>query len=209
VGCRGLLKAVVAALYVVVVAFVVGGCSGDERASGPDDLVAVAVRELQEAFAEQDAGDICERLTRDSRRQAAQVVQGAPTTCERDVRGAFRVIAEGGWRDGEQPVVSHVETSGRRSTATVQDDEGWRAGVALAREAGRGSWPVLSGFPLSSSPSSKTVCGGRRFLRWVPRGSRLGGGRVNRVRVSGSEKRQRFQADACSACRVRISRFGC
>lgn len=118
-------------------------CSEDDARSGPDHPAAAAVRELQEAFADEDADGICERMTRDAQIQAAQVAEVAPTTCERDVRRAFRVIAEGGWGDGEQPVVKRVNAKGRQATATVEDQEGWRADVALAREAG--TWK-LAGF---------------------------------------------------------------
>lgn len=131
------------ALAVVALGLAAGGCSDDERPPGSRHPAAAAVRELQEAFADEDPERICEGMTRDAQIQAAQVAGVVPTTCERDVRRAFSVIAEGGWGDSEQPVVKRVDAKERRATATVEDQEDWRTDVALAREAG--TWK-LSGF---------------------------------------------------------------
>lgn len=128
-----------AGLAVAGVAAVLGaaGCSSEDNGA-PESRhpAAVAVRELQQAFAARDMARICDRMTPTAQRQAGEVAHGTPTTCEKDLRRAFKIIDEGGWGEDGEPVVTRTDASGSRATATIEHDDGWRADVELMRQDG-------------------------------------------------------------------------
>lgn len=130
------VAATVVALTAVLTAV---GCGGD----GQDpDTPAVAIRELQAAFAAQDLAIICARLTPTARKQAGSVAHGFPTRCKRDVRRALGLVEEGGgW--GRRPRVGRIRRNGDRATATLVHDGRWQADVPL--EEDDGIWK-LAGF---------------------------------------------------------------
>ena len=119
----------------IAAALGVAGCSddGEERPPESRHPAAAAVRELQAAFAARDMARICEQMTPTAQRQAGEVAHGTPTTCEKDLRRAFRIIDEGGWGESGEPIVTRAVVDGPRATATVEHDEGWRANVELMR----------------------------------------------------------------------------
>ena len=90
---------------------------------------------------------VCALVARDARKQAGEVAHGVPTTCPRDMRRAFGLIAKGGgWLEGDKPRV--VEASSKSTTAavTLAADE-WMARVPFVKEAG--SWKLAGFFGLA------------------------------------------------------------
>jgi hypothetical protein len=111
--------------------------AGVEASSPPSHPAAATVRELQEAFAGDDTARICAQMTRGAQRQAGQIAEGKPTTCERDVRRVFAIVAAGGgWGKGAPPTVTAVDGIGDQARATIADETGWTATATLAKEGG-------------------------------------------------------------------------
>lgn len=129
---------VVAGLAVTAV-----GCSSDDPPPEPSGPAATAVHTLQEAFASDDMAALCEQMTRPAQKQASEIAGGGSGTCERDLRAAFDVVADGGWDEDEQPAIARIEAQGPRATVIVEDDSGQKADIALVRS--NGAWK-LAGF---------------------------------------------------------------
>lgn len=122
------------------------GCSGDEEPrTEVQHPAAAALVQLQDAFADRDSAEICRRMTAPAQKQAGELAHGSPTTCPQDVGRAFEILSgESDWGGGEQPVVKRIASAlGSRANAIVEDEDGWRAEVALARQDG--AWK-LAGF---------------------------------------------------------------
>lgn len=134
-----------AGFVVIAVAATIGsaaGCSEQDEARDIAHPVAAAVAQLRDAFADEDVAAICGRMTKPAQKQAGEVAHGDATTCERDLRRAFKIVEDGdGWSE-EKPVVRRVEVRGDWATAKLKHGA-WIADVPLSRE--RGIWK-LAGF---------------------------------------------------------------
>jgi hypothetical protein len=127
------------AFVAILMGCALASCGGGDAPDEPDHPAVDSVHELQELFADGDAGGVCALITRRAAIQAGEMGHGKPVSCRRDVVRAFTMIKEGGgWLNEDKPVVDDVETDGDLAWATLAArDDGWRARVPLRREAGR------------------------------------------------------------------------
>jgi hypothetical protein len=112
----------------VLAAMTLASC-GDGASDSSDDAgtpaerraAAQAARELQQAFAQNDATAICERLTRRAKERVGGIAHGKRENCPRDVHQALAVVeAGGGFKDvGVAKVGAATITGDRARVATT------------------------------------------------------------------------------------------
>jgi hypothetical protein len=121
-----------------------GGCGSGSSSDKPVEVtttgksVAVALTELQNAFAADDVKSICVLMTRAAQVDVGHTGHKQPTTCARDMKRLIGMIdGGGGWKDSEPPKLVRVRGAGHRRIATIRDGDGWRADVPFAKDAGK------------------------------------------------------------------------
>lgn len=131
---------------IALLATAIAGCGddGDQRAA-PRGPTAMAIRDLQEAFASGNTAAICAQMTAPARRQAHAMGKGGAGGCARAVQSDLGVLAAGGLDPDEPPAIIRTQLDGSPTRATVRvgDESGQQADVALIREDG--AWK-LAGF---------------------------------------------------------------
>ena len=120
----------------------VASCGGDgDGASGDEQEIETAVRDLQRAFAAENAERVCALLSTAARKHVEGMGHGTEGPCYFDlfmfVEGVQKTP---GWRDETTREIGDVVVDGKRATATVEFEDGQTANLPLVHERGR--WRV-------------------------------------------------------------------